>query len=94
MEAIEIGNMEKNEELFEEKMGFSRSEEGLELSDEQLVNFLLLCHQTMMLPEEEEIVEDDEHHGDMKVKVIKMDSGNMHEMMNDILGHGSPKVDM
>jgi len=75
-------------------MGFSRSEEGLELSDEQLVNFLLLCHQTMMLPEEEEIVEDDEHHGDMKVKVIKMDSGNMHEMMNDILGHGSPKVDM
>lgn len=93
MEAIEIGNMEKNEELFEEKMGFKRDEEGLELSDEQLVNFLLLCHQTMMLPEEE-IEEDDEHHGDMKVKVIKMDSGNMHEMMNDILGHGSPKVDM
>ena len=74
-------------------MGFSRSEEGLELSDEQLVNFLLLCHQTMMLPEEE-IVEEDEHHGDMKVKVIKMDSGNMHDMMNDILGHGSPKVEM
>ena len=47
-----------------------------------------------MLPEEEEIVEEDENHGDMKVKVIKMDSGNMHEMMNDILGHGSPKVDM
>jgi len=93
MEAIEIGNMEKNEELFEEKMGFSRSEEGLELNDEQLVNFLLLCHQTMILPEEEEI-EEDENHGDMKVKVIKMDSGNMHEMMNDILGHGSPKVDM
>ena len=33
--AIEIGNMQKNEELFQEKMGFSRSEEGLELSDEQ-----------------------------------------------------------
>ena len=47
-----------------------------------------------MLPEEEEIEEDDDHHGDMKVKVIKMDSRNMHEMMNDILGHGSPKVDM
>lgn len=75
-------------------MGFKRDEEGLELSDEQLVNFLLLCHQTMILPEEEDIEEDDEHHGDMKVKVIKMDSGNMHEMMNDILGHGSPKVDM
>jgi hypothetical protein len=75
-------------------MGFSRSEEGLELNDEQLVNFLLLCHQTMILPEEEEEIEEDENHGDMKVKVIKMDSGNMHEMMNDILGHGSPKVDM
>ena len=94
MEAIEIGNMEKNEELFVEKMGFSRSEEGLELNDEQLVNFLLLCHQSMMLPEEDEVVEEDSSHGDMKVKVIKMDSGNMHEMMNDILGHGSPKVDM
>jgi len=49
----------------------------------------------MMLPEEDEVVEEeDSSHGDMKVKVIKMDSGNMHEMMNDILGHGSPKVDM
>ncbi len=73
-------------------MGFSRSEEGLELSDEQLVNFLLLCHQTMMLPHEDEEVE--EEHGDMKVKIIKMDSGNMHEMMNDVLGHGGPKVEM
>lgn len=90
--AIEIGNMQKNEELFQEKMGFSRSEEGLELSDEQLVNFLLLCHQTMMLPHEDEEVE--EEHGDMKVKIIKMDSGNMHEMMNDVLGHGGPKVEM
>jgi len=75
-------------------MGFSRNEEGLQLNDEQLVNFLLLCHQTMILPEEEEMVEEEGHHGDMKVKVIKMDSGNMHEMMNDILGHGSPKVEM
>ena len=84
--------MEKNEELFQEKMGFSRNEEGLELTDEQLVNFLLLCHQSMMLPQEEEMEE--EEHGDMKVKIIKMDSGNMHEMMNDVLGHGSPKVEM
>jgi len=73
-------------------MGFSRNEEGLELTDEQLVNFLLLCHQSMMLPQEEEMEE--EEHGDMKVKIIKMDSGNMHEMMNDVLGHGSPKVEM
>ena len=83
--------MEKNEELFVEKMGFSRNEEGLELTDEQLVNFLLLCHQTMMLPHEEEEMEEEEH-GDMKVKIIKMDSGNAHEMMNDILGPMGPKV--
>ena len=73
-----------------EKMGFPRDAEGLELSDEQLVNFLLLCHQTMMLPHEEE--ETEEEHGDMKVKIIKMDSGNAHEMMNDILGPMGPKV--
>tara|TARA_B100001057_G_C22835291_1_gene944986 strand:- start:547 stop:684 length:138 start_codon:yes stop_codon:yes gene_type:complete len=45
-----------------------------------------------MLPHEDEEVE--EEHGDMKVKIIKMDSGNMHEMMNDVLGHGGPKVEM
>jgi len=92
MEEIEVGNMEKNEELFEEKMGFPRDAEGLELTDEQLVNFLLLCHQTMMLPDEEEEMEEEDHNGDMKVKIIKMDSGNAHEMMNDILGPMGPKV--
>ena len=67
-----------------EKMGFPRDAEGLELSDEQLINFLLLCYQGQILPEEE--------HGDVKVKIIKMDSGNTHEMMNDILGPMGPKV--
>jgi hypothetical protein len=73
-----------------EKMGFPRDAEGLNLSDEQLVNFLLLCHQEMIIPEEKEEME--EEHGDVKVKIIKMDSGNTHEMMNDILGPMSPKV--
>ena len=73
-------------------MGFPRDAEGLELTDEQLVNFLLLCHQTMMLPHEDEEVEEEEHDGDMKVKIIKMDSGNAHEMMNSILGPMGPKV--
>ena len=73
-------------------MGFPRDAEGLELTDEQLVNFLLLCHQTMMLPHEHEEVEEEEHHGDMEVKIIKMDSGNVHEAMNDILGPMGPKV--
>ncbi len=87
---LEIGNMERNEELFMEKMGFPRDAEGLNLSDEQLVNFLLLCHQEMIIPEETEEME--EEHGDVKVKIIKMDSGNTHEMMNDILGPMGPKV--
>jgi hypothetical protein len=73
-----------------EKMGFPRDAEGLNLSDEQLVNFLLLCHQEMIIPEETEEME--EEHGDVKVKIIKMDSGNTHEMMNDILGPMGPKV--
>lgn len=45
-----------------------------------------------MLPDEEEEMEEEEHDGDMKVKIIKMDSGNAHEMMNDILGPMGPKV--
>ena len=89
--AIEIGNMEQNEKLFEEKMGFPRDSEGLELSDSQLVNFLLLCHQEMILPEEEVEMEEEKGDGEMKVKIIKMDSGNVHEMMNDILGSSRPE---
>ena len=45
----------------------------------------------MMLPHEDEEMEEEEH-GDMKVKIIKMDSGNVHEAMNDILGPMGPKV--
>jgi hypothetical protein len=94
---IEIGNMEKNKELFQEKMGFPSDAEGLELSDTQLVNFLLLCYQSKMLPEEMEETEmhDDAEHmddGNVKVKIIKMDSSNVHEMMNDMLGSSKPEV--
>ena len=45
MAEIEVDNMENNAELFMEKMGFAHDSEGLELTEEQLVNFLLLCHQ-------------------------------------------------
>ena len=94
---IEIGNMEKNKELFLEKMGLPSDAEGLELSDTQLVNFLLLCYQTKMLPEEMEETEMEEgmeqmDDGNVKVKIIKMDSSNMHEMMNDMLGSSKPEV--
>ena len=42
MAEINVANMEENAELFVEKMGFAHDSEGLDLSDDQLVNFLLL----------------------------------------------------
>ena len=89
---IEIGDMEKNEKLFMEKMGFPRDSEGLDLSDSQLVNFLLLCHQEMIIPEENNEEDLDESEGQVKVKVMKVDSGDMRGMMDEILGHGGPKI--
>ena len=89
---IEIGDMEKNEKLFMEKMGFPRDSEWLDLSDSQLVNFLLLCHQEMIIPEENNEEEMDESEGKVKVKVMKVDSGDMRGMMDEILGHGGPKI--
>ena len=91
MAEITIGNMEDNAALFMEKMGFAHDSEGLELTDEQVVNFLLLCHQEMVMPEEEEM-EDEHMDGDVKVKVMKVDSGDMRGVMDEILGSGAPKV--
>ena len=90
MADITIGNMENNAALFMEKMGFAHDSEGLELTDEQVVNFLLLCHQEMVMPEEE--MEDEHMDGDVKVKVMKVDSGDMRGVMDEILGSGAPKV--
>ena len=93
MAEVNVENMEDNAKLFEEKMGFAHNADGLDLSDDQLVNFLLLCHQEMILPEEEEEMVEEEHmDGDVKVKVMKVDSGDMRSVMDDILGHGSPKI--
>jgi hypothetical protein len=75
-----------------EKMGFAHDSEGLELTDEQVVNFLLLCHQEMIMPEEE--MEEEHMDGDVKVKVMKVDSGDMRGVMDEILGSGAPKVSM
>ena len=95
MAEVNVENMEENASLFEEKMGFPHNADGLELSDDQLVNFLLLCHQVMILPEEEEEMPMEEHmDGDVKVKVMKVDSGDMRSVMDEILGHGSPKIGM
>ena len=93
MAEVNIGNFEENAKLFVEKMGFPHDSEGLELTPDQLVNFLLLCYQGMMLPDEEEM-EEEHMDGDVKVKVMKVDSGDMRGMMDEILGHGGPKVSM
>ena len=90
MAEIEVDNMENNAELFMEKMGFAHDSEGLELTEEQLVNFLLLCHQMEYGVGAEP---EDEEEGDVKVKVMKVHSGgDMSEMMDEILGHGQLKV--
>ena len=98
MAEVNVENMEDNATLFMSKMGFSHDADGLDMTDEQLVNFLLLCHQTMMgidddamYDDDEEMYDDDEmmempNGKDVKVKVMKLDGGNVHEMMNKLLG--------
>ena len=96
MAQVEVENMEDNAALFMAKMGFPHNADGLDLSDDQLVNFLLLCHQVMVGIDgedyEDDMYEDVEEEmmevpsGDVKVKVMKLDGGNVHEMMNKLLG--------
>ena len=114
MAEINVENMEENATLFEKRMGFPHTAAGLDLTDEQLVNFLLLCLRLHGIEDdgpyyegvEEEDMDyhDDGHedemldmphgkdviklpHGkDVKVKVMKLDGGNIHEMMNELLG--------
>tara|TARA_R110000851_G_scaffold209116_1_gene361538 strand:- start:5290 stop:5562 length:273 start_codon:yes stop_codon:yes gene_type:complete len=89
MAEVNVENMEENADLFVEKMGFAHDSEGLELSDDQLVNFLFFCHQM-----EYGIGEEEEEEEGVKVKVIKMDGGgDMRSVMDEILGHGGPKLD-
>jgi hypothetical protein len=85
MADVNVENMEENADLFMAKMGFAHDSDGLDLSDDQLVNFLLLCHQMKYgIGEEEE---------DVKVKVIKLGGGgDMSSIMDEILGHGSPEI--
>ena len=87
MAEINVDNMDKNAELFMEKMGFAHDSEGLELSEEQLVNFLLLCHQM-----EYGVGEEEEEDDGVKVKIMKVHSGDMKGMMDEMLGHGGPMM--
>src|SRR6056300_265413 len=76
MAQINVANMEENAELFMAKMGFPHDADGLNMTEEQLVNFVLLCQQEYMLGGEEEYEEDcDCDHGDEDC-----DCGH-HEMM-------------
>lgn len=96
MAEVNIENMEKNAEMFMHKMGFAHDESGLDMTDEQLVNFLLLCQQNYIMgdEEEEEYEEMDEEEGGVKVKVMRLGSGgDMRSMMDELLGHGGPKMD-
>ena len=97
MAEVNVENMEENADLFMEKMGFAHTSDGLDMSDEQLVNFLLLCHHTMVGIGEDDMHDDDEMYDDdemmemphgkgVKVKVMKLDGGNVQEMMNKLLG--------
>ena len=89
MTEVNVENMEDNADLFMEKMGFAHDTEGLELSDDQLVNFLLICHQMEYGVGEEE----EEEEEDMKVKVIKMlGGGDMTGLIDEVLGHGGPEI--
>ena len=91
MAEVNVENMEENAELFMEKMGFAHDSEGLELSDDQLVNFLLLCHQMEYGIGEEDDESMESEDGTVKVKIMKV-GGDMTEMMDDMLGHGGPKI--
>ena len=96
MAEVNIENMEQNAEMFMHKMGFAHDESGLDMTDEQLVNFLLLCQQNYIMgdEEEEEYEEMDEEEGGVKVKVMRIGSGgDMRSMMDELLGHGGPKMD-
>jgi len=96
MAEVNVENMEDNATMFMHKMGFAHDADGLDLTDEQLINFLLLCQQEYVMGDDEyddeEYDEVDEemmdmpHGKDVKVKVMKLDGGNVHEMMNKLLG--------
>ena len=96
MAEVNVENIEQAEELFMEKMGFARDTEGLDLSDDQLVNFLMLCHQMEYGvgadSEDEDYDEEEMSEDGMKVKVIKVKGGDMRSIMDEMLGHGGPKI--
>ena len=74
--------------MFEAKMGFSADD--VPLDDSQLERFLLLCHQSYL--EEEGLMKNEEDYSEVEedadVKVVKIHGGDVHGMMNKLLGKG------
>ena len=92
MEPVNVGDVQSLEEQFENKMGFSRNADGLNLTDEQLVNFMLLCNQDYIEEDDEsENYHDEDAMGE--VKVLKLGGEDARLMMDKILGHGQLRID-
>tara|TARA_R100000995_G_scaffold52249_1_gene25313 strand:- start:3430 stop:3711 length:282 start_codon:yes stop_codon:yes gene_type:complete len=86
MASIDVENIDVLASDFENKMGFTHDSPGLEMTDGQLVNFMLLCnHEMLGFEDDEEMMMDEEPHGE--VKVIKMGNTDAREMMDNLLGH-------
>tara|TARA_R100001244_G_scaffold116600_4_gene86695 strand:+ start:977 stop:1228 length:252 start_codon:yes stop_codon:yes gene_type:complete len=65
--------------MFEGKMGFSA--EDVPMDEEQVENFLLLCHQALLTAEGKMGDEGEE----VKVKVMRVSDGNIHGAMDKLL---------
>ena len=74
--------------MFEAKMGFSADD--VPLDDSQLERFLLLCQKSYL--EEEGLMSSEEDYSEVEedsdVKVVKIHGGDVHGMMNKLLGKG------
>ena len=97
MAEVNVENISDLMDQFEETMGFPADSPGLALTEEQLVNFMLLCHEAMhgggYESEEDEYEEEEIPESGMKVKVIKMHGGDVSSMIDDMLGHDGPKLE-
>ena len=87
MASVNVENIDELVQLFEQKMGFPADSAGLEMTEEQLVNFMLLCHKAEYGYDEEEEYEEEMpmEDDDVKVKVVKMKNDDMQGMMDQIL---------
>ena len=87
MASVNVENIDELVQLFEQKMGFPADSAGLEMTEEQLVNFMLLCHKAEYGYDEEEEYEEEMpmEDDDVKVKVVKMKKGDMQGVMDEIL---------